>query len=141
MFVLSLLLLKFILSVMKFLLPSVPFLLKLVCMSLKPCLYIFKFLTHTWYWIHYTLKIIVQPCIVFVDIPSFIPVLGHVPLHVDTPGPFLEDDLSDTYFVLLVIIDNERAVISLEGYDMDFTKLSHHSRWVIRMQSSDARKD
>ena len=121
--------------------PFGPILLNLVCMNQKQCLYVFNYSTHTWYWIHYTMQIIVQPCLVFVNIPSSIPVLGHLPLHVDTPGPFLENDLSERYFVLLVVIDNERAGISLDGYDLDFSKLSHHSRWAVRTQYSDARKD
>ena len=87
------------------------------------------------------MQIIVQPCLVFVNIPSSIPVVGDLPLHVDTSGPFLEDNFSERYFVLLVVIDHERAGIFLDGYDLDFPKLSHHSRRVVRTQSSDVGED
>ena len=87
------------------------------------------------------MQIIVQPCLVFVNIPSYIPAFGNLPFHVDTSGPFMEDNFSERYFVLLIVIDNERAGIPLDGYDLDFPKLPHYSRRVVRTQSSDARKD
>ena len=49
--------------------------------------------------------------------------------------------LAKSYFVLLIVIDNERASISLDGYDLNFPKLSYHSRRVVRTQPSDAGKD
>ena len=66
---------------------------------------------------------------------------NHRPLHVDTSSPLLEDDLSERYFSVLVVIDNKRASISLDGYDLCPTKLSHHSSRVVGSHSSNARKD
>ena len=94
-------------------------------------MYVLNFSTCAWYRIHYTIKIIPQPCLIFVDIPNFISILGHIPLHVETSGAFLEDDLSERYFAVLVVIDKKRASIPLDGYDLCSTKLSHQSCWVV----------
>ena len=53
----------------------------------------------------------------------------------------LEDDLSERYFAVLVVMDNKGASIPLDGYDLCSTILSHHSCRVVGLQSPNARKD
>ena len=122
-------------------LPFFPFLLKRICVDIEPYMYVFNFSTHTGCWVHYATQIILQPCLILIDIPSFIPVFSHTPFHVDTSNPFLEDDLGERNFSAPIVIDDEGASIPLERCDLCSTELPHHPSWIVGLQSSDARND
>ena len=121
--------------------PFGPILAEMVSMDLKPCLYVFNFSTCTWCWVHYTRKIILQPFLVFVNIPSFVSIFSHTPFNVDTTNSPLEDDIGQRYFAAPAVADNKRASIPLDGCDLCSTKLLHHPSWFVGPQSSYAMKD